>query len=382
MPVNLPAPLLTTSAPAASGSLVGISPPSDPTPAQAQAFILMTTPSQANETMAAEEPLTLNPTKASPPIHVGKEPVAPSVSVSLAKQPRAETLGTDVRPPSILPPATDTDALVLRTNTVPSPPMPISQQPTVLPLDGRVEPLADQPLPVVQTAANVDRSPSTVAEVADRPAQTVELQRTPVRPTPVAVNTPPPPTATDAAPRSAELTPRLHAHAGPSNGQESATSAVAGPAVANPQLPMPPNVTGPPQPAMSVPTPPADAVDQVRAAVMSRGQQTKIEIQLDPPELGRVVIELDVTSKGNVRAVVSALDIESLDLLRRHASEFAGDLRDQGFDDVDVFFAEDQPAPKATDDSETPPKEPTPDGAPPRTQISTLPLGSTLNLSL
>ena len=146
----------------------------------------------------------------------------------------------------------------------------------------------------------------------------------------------------------------------------------------SPATPRPGATPPPAQPHISAP----DASEQVRAAIQTRGSQTKIEVQLDPPELGRVVIELEMTAKGSVRAIVSAVEVESLDLLRRHASEFADDLRDQGFDDIDLAFGGeasadqgDREALASAEPSELSTHQQTP-------QITTLSLGSTLNLSL
>lgn len=89
--------------------------------------------------------------------------------------------------------------------------------------------------------------------------------------------------------------------------------------------------------ARQVPVAPQAVVGQVAVAV-STTRERQVELRLDPPELGRVQIQLD-TSDGGLRAVILAERPETYDLLRRHAEILQRELAEAGFDDVDLGFA-------------------------------------------
>ncbi|MEM9286280.1 MAG: flagellar hook-length control protein FliK [Pseudomonadota bacterium] len=78
------------------------------------------------------------------------------------------------------------------------------------------------------------------------------------------------------------------------------------------------------------------AMTQIRDMIRTGSRAGTIEVQLDPPELGRVLIELEVGRQGQVKAVISASESDTLDLMRRNADTLAGDLKDSGFDDVEL----------------------------------------------
>ena len=82
---------------------------------------------------------------------------------------------------------------------------------------------------------------------------------------------------------------------------------------------------------------PRAVVGQIALAV-SESDSTRIEIRLDPPELGRVHIHL-TTVDGGVQAVVAAQRPETQDLLRRHADTLAQELADAGYGDVSLDFS-------------------------------------------
>ncbi len=86
------------------------------------------------------------------------------------------------------------------------------------------------------------------------------------------------------------------------------------------------------------------AMAQVRDTIRAGTRTGTIEVQLDPPELGRVVIELEVGRQGQVKAVISASEADTLDLMRRNADTLAGDLRDSGFDDVELDWSQSDPS--------------------------------------
>jgi hypothetical protein len=97
------------------------------------------------------------------------------------------------------------------------------------------------------------------------------------------------------------------------------------------------------RPGMQRSEPPAAQVQpqalagQITLAV-GKSADRRVEIRLDPPELGRVQIELNPTERG-LQAVVLADRPETQDLLRRHAAALARDLGDAGFGDVSLDFA-------------------------------------------
>ncbi len=80
--------------------------------------------------------------------------------------------------------------------------------------------------------------------------------------------------------------------------------------------------------------------DQIVAAVVARQGEGRLEVRLDPPELGRVTINFDSDRGELVRAVISADTPETLDLMRRHADMFQRALAEQGFAGLDLQFAE------------------------------------------
>ena len=80
--------------------------------------------------------------------------------------------------------------------------------------------------------------------------------------------------------------------------------------------------------------------DQVVAALVSRHSEGRLEVRLDPPELGRVMIRFEGDGGELVRAVISADTPETLDLMRRNADAFQKSLTEQGFEGLDLEFAE------------------------------------------
>jgi flagellar hook-length control protein FliK len=91
--------------------------------------------------------------------------------------------------------------------------------------------------------------------------------------------------------------------------------------------------TGAGNPAPSAPPAEQVAVQIQRAAAQG---QSKVQIRLNPAELGRVDVKLDVGDDGHVRAVVSVDKPETLDLMQRdpraleRALQAAGLKTDQG----------------------------------------------------
>ena len=80
----------------------------------------------------------------------------------------------------------------------------------------------------------------------------------------------------------------------------------------------------------------AAVVAQVFTAISQRGGDSKIEVRLDPPELGRVVIGFEGAGHEIVRAVVSADSQQTLDLLRRNLDTLQRELERAGLEDINV----------------------------------------------
>lgn len=90
---------------------------------------------------------------------------------------------------------------------------------------------------------------------------------------------------------------------------------------------------------------PAHAAETVRAlapqitmAIGAAQVPGRIEVQLDPPELGKIEIALDVADQG-LRATLLTERHPTGELLRRHADLLLQQLQDAGFADVDLRFA-------------------------------------------
>ncbi len=116
-----------------------------------------------------------------------------------------------------------------------------------------------------------------------------------------------------------------------------------------------------PAAAQSLPgTAPAAAVPLAGVAVeiVSHAQagKNRFEIRLDPPELGRIDVQLDVDRDGNVTSRLVVDRAETLDLLRRDASQIERALQQAGLKTGDnslefslrghAFGRDDQPAPQ------------------------------------
>ena len=78
----------------------------------------------------------------------------------------------------------------------------------------------------------------------------------------------------------------------------------------------------------------APAATQVGREVIRRfsGGNTKFEMRLDPPELGRVEVRLEVTRDNRVTAVVAADSPQALTELARHARELEQQLQSAGLE--------------------------------------------------
>ena len=71
--------------------------------------------------------------------------------------------------------------------------------------------------------------------------------------------------------------------------------------------------------------------------LLSKADSQKIELRLDPPELGRVTIHLN-THDQQVTAHITADRVETVDLMRRHADILTATLAKAGFSESNLSF--------------------------------------------
>jgi chemotaxis protein MotD len=130
-----------------------------------------------------------------------------------------------------------------------------------------------------------------------------------------------------------------HDHDGKSNDTTSSTSK---PGADNLQAMVLPQQTGAPSPAATAaikvdaaaasPTAVAIPVEGLAVAIASKADSGKksFDIRLDPPELGRIHVQLDVDHNGQIATHVIADRSDTLDLLRRDSSGLERALQDAG----------------------------------------------------
>lgn len=85
----------------------------------------------------------------------------------------------------------------------------------------------------------------------------------------------------------------------------------------------------------------APAASQIVAAVKAErvGNGNTIELRLDPPELGRVRIDMSLETADAVKAVLTAERSETLEHLRRNINDLMDQLKQAGFATVDLEFS-------------------------------------------
>ncbi|MBL28035.1 MAG: hypothetical protein CMM50_10870 [Rhodospirillaceae bacterium] len=92
----------------------------------------------------------------------------------------------------------------------------------------------------------------------------------------------------------------------------------------------PPTVSGAATPrAVHIPVPPVNQV-AVQIATAAKNGIDRISLQLDPAELGRIDVSLDIADDGHVTARVTADRPETLDMLQRDARGLEKALQDAG----------------------------------------------------
>ncbi len=93
----------------------------------------------------------------------------------------------------------------------------------------------------------------------------------------------------------------------------------------------------------------AKTISQQILVQISKTADPRIEIRLDPPELGRVVVSM-VTSDNGIYATITAERPEIIDLMRRNAEILAAAFEKAGFGQADLHFQSDQNQQFAKDD--------------------------------
>jgi len=108
-----------------------------------------------------------------------------------------------------------------------------------------------------------------------------------------------------------------------------------------PGFPVPP--TQPQGPAPAAMSPPLvverGLLPQIVQAVTPGAAPGTMEVMLDPPELGRVEIVLEL-SEQTVRATLTAERPATGELIRRHMDQLAEQFREAGFEDIDLNFSD------------------------------------------
>lgn len=84
------------------------------------------------------------------------------------------------------------------------------------------------------------------------------------------------------------------------------------------------------QDRQTLPTPATEQV-KVKLVKAAQGGLDKIKIQLNPSELGKVEVRLEIGSDGAIRGTVIAEKPETMDLLQRDAKQLERALQDAGF---------------------------------------------------
>jgi len=84
----------------------------------------------------------------------------------------------------------------------------------------------------------------------------------------------------------------------------------------------------------------AAAAGQVAAAVSSNAAQDEIQVQLDPPELGNLVIKLHFSEAGQLSALVSAEHEATRALMKAHEEELRAAMAAAGFENASFDFTQ------------------------------------------
>lgn len=194
-----------------------------------------------------------------------------------------------------------------------------------------------------------DRPPPGIAEALDNAADNArpKIEATPAASRPMSEAAPP----ADAgdAPEGEPAVARLAA-AGPQADAPASRPAAAAhaPGLAASEAPSAATAQGPqhshPANAGSSPASPVMPAEravlhQIAAAIVPGTVPGKIDLTLDPPELGRIEIIIELSDQ-TLKATLSAERHGTGDLIRRHLDQLVNQFREAGFADVDLTFAE------------------------------------------
>ena len=92
-------------------------------------------------------------------------------------------------------------------------------------------------------------------------------------------------------------------------------------------------------PGQPLPSPERDLATQIVSAANTRGNGGVVNLTLDPPELGRLEIVMEIADQG-LRATLTAERQSTGDMIKRHLELLAEQFEDAGFDDIDLNFGE------------------------------------------
>jgi len=275
------------------------------------------------------EPAETEPVQTADPELASQQPVAPAAASELVPTAKQSESGAKASPPNAVEPTT-----LVRASAHAEPADDPDQQPA-----------KDVPPKVVDGPSKPDAQPGTPAAAAQpavgevsaeaRTARRDRMEAEELPPAPP--SQPPAPTTAPqplAAPAPMRPAPPLAGAAGPGDVAIGASQAAApewrlaaGTSVQAPGA----------EAARSLPVPQQAIAGQVAVAIAG-ARERHIEVRLDPPELGRVQIQIDTSDTG-LRAIVLAERPETHDLLRRHADLLERELAEAGFRDVDLGFS-------------------------------------------
>jgi hypothetical protein len=282
---------------------VKVEPEADPAPGDDRAVLApLAVPSPAAEMVAP-------PTAPTPPEPSTTDTASPVASPIVPSQPlaKAVTLANAAPPASEDATTVDPDRSATIASEIPEPKVP------------RTPPSATVMPPLVAVRSGRENG----ATLPDPGAAPMEIPAPrALRPGPAATETSRPPAPAGAPPASPAMSLGLQPEA--PAGWHLARSSEHPPA----ELARPAASTVSPSPSATV--------SQIAVAVASASEH-RVEIRLDPPELGRVQIHLTPVD-GGVQAVVLADRPETQDLLRRHAHALTQELGDAGFGNVSLDF--------------------------------------------
>lgn len=143
--------------------------------------------------------------------------------------------------------------------------------------------------------------------------------------------------AKDGKEAKVDATPRPHDEVKPEAPRAQDSAPAAKPAADAPQLSLTPaqihaSATGQAHTASATPLERAVPVSglAVEIAAQARAGKNRFEIRLDPPELGRIDVRIDVDREGNVTSRLMIERADTYDLLRRDASTLERALQNAG----------------------------------------------------